>query len=229
MINQAITSHDCLLVDKYNKLLALEKHLVSIIMSSGQALNNYELGVMHKGELVSWILCNARLKRDEKGGVSQIVITLVDITQKHEHVPFKKIVDLANDVIIVTEAKKTKDISHEIIYVNNVFIKLTGHISEESIGQPPKMPQGEMSSLSTRKIIDASFKNIQPIRECIYNYSKTGVGFWLDMNIVPLHNSYGVILYFAAVERDITEQKEKENILSMQANRDSLTALLNRR
>jgi diguanylate cyclase (GGDEF)-like protein/PAS domain S-box-containing protein len=229
MIGQTVTSHDWHLVDKYNKPLALEKYPVSMIMSSGQALNNYELGVMHKGELVSWILCNARLELDEKGGVSQIVITLVDITQKHEHVPFKKIVDLANDVIIVTEAKKTKDVGYEIVYVNNAFTKLTGYSSEESIGKTPKMLQGKRTSVSTRNKIDASLNNMQPIRECIYNYSKTGAGFWLDINIVPLYSSYGDILYFAAVERDITEQKEKEDTLSMQASRDSLTGLLNRR
>lgn len=229
MTGQTISGYDWHFVDKYKKRLTKDNYPVAAVISSGKSVDNFELGVMHRGKIASWILCNASPEFDEEGLLSQIVVTLGDITHKHQYVPFKKIVDLANDVIVVTEAEKIKGTGHPIVYVNEAFTKLTGYSSKESVGKTPKMLQGEMTSVETRNRINTALEQQNPIRERIYNYSKTGMGYWLDMNIVPLHNAYGDVLYFAAIERDITNQQKKEDNLSVQASIDELTGLLNRR
>jgi len=226
---QTISGYDWHFIDKYKKRLAKDHYPVAEVLASGKPVDNFELGVMHKGNIASWILCNAYPEFDEEGLLSKIVVTLGDITHKHQYVPFKKIVDLANDVIIVTEAENTKDIGHKIIYVNEAFTKLTGYSRKEAIGKTPKMLQGELTSVATRKRINSALAQQSPICERIYNYSKTGSGYWLDMNIMPLHNTKGELLYFAGIERDITKQQEKENNLIEQASIDELTGLLNRR
>jgi len=229
MTGQTISGYDWHFVDKYKKRLAKDNYPVAAVISSGKFIDNIELGVVHNGNIASWVLCNASPEFDEEGALSQVVVTLGDITHKHQYVPFKKIVDLANDVIIVTEAENTKDIGHKIIYVNEAFTKLTGYSRKEAIGKTPKMLQGELTSVATRKRINSALAQQSPIRERIYNYSKTGLGYWLDMNIMPLHNTKGELLYFAGIERDITKQQEKENSLTEQASIDELTGLLNRR
>jgi len=49
------------------------------------------------------------------------------------------------------------------------------------------------------------------------------------MNIVPMKNEFNDVFYFAAIERDVTEQTEREKLLKELCVRDSLTSLLNRR
>ncbi len=48
------------------------------------------------------------------------------------------------------------------------------------------------------------------MHETVLNFSKTGRPYWLDMKIVPLRNSAGEVIYFAAIERDITDVKRRE-------------------
>lgn len=226
---QTVQSADWKVVDKRKKILRKESLPVAIVMASGNRVDNYELGVINKGSIVSWMLCNAHPKFDDKGGIEQVVVTLVDRTHEHEDVPFKEIVDLASDVIVITDAERTPNLGHKIVYVNNAFTELTGYKSEETIGRSPKMLQGEITSNDTIRRIGEALKQKRHIRERIYNYAKDGRGYWLDMNIVPLSNESGEIQYFAAVERDITAQQEKEDKLFAQVNRDKLTGLLNRR
>jgi diguanylate cyclase (GGDEF)-like protein len=91
------------------------------------------------------------------------------------------------------------------------------------------MLQGEGTSGQTRKAIRDSLDKKSSIQAQILNYSKSGKPYWLDLNIFPLKNDYGKITHFAAIERDVTEQKNYENALRELSIRDPLTTLLNRR
>lgn len=225
---QTISSVDWHLVDKYQRPLPPNLYPIAIAMEQKKPKENYTIGVMNKGHLVTWVMCNAHPQYNGVGELVQIVVTFYDVTDKYEPVPFKKIVDLASDVIVVTQAERAEQ-GHQIVYVNKAFTKLTGYSEAEALGQSPNMLQGELTCTDTRHRIATALDQEEEIRERIYNYSKSGQGYWLDMNIVPLYNSGHELLYFAAIERDITEQQEKEDILSEQAYIDELTGLLNRR
>jgi diguanylate cyclase (GGDEF)-like protein len=53
--------------------------------------------------------------------------------------------------------------------------------------------------------------------------------YWLDLSILPLSNASGQVTHFVAIERDVTEQMEREQTLQMLSTTDPLTGLLNRR
>lgn len=91
------------------------------------------------------------------------------------------------------------------------------------------MLQGPKTSSEMReKIYQHLCKGEQVVDE-IYNYDKHGNEYWIDLNIVPLKNSYGKVTHFAAIERDITERKHHEHNLTEMAMTDALTGLANRR
>jgi diguanylate cyclase (GGDEF)-like protein/PAS domain S-box-containing protein len=144
-------------------------------------------------------------------------------------IPFKQIVTSARDVILVTKADLLSEPGPEIVYVNPAFVQLTGYTEKEVIGKNPRILQGEDTNRDTLKLVRHSLEKQEAIRFEILNYSKANVPYWLDCSIIPLHNDKGVVEYFAAVERDLTEYKNTEARLREQASHDPLTGLLNRR
>lgn len=146
-----------------------------------------------------------------------------------EEFSFRDIVELAQDVIIVTRAEPLDPPGPVIVYVNPAFTRLTGYSREEAIGQNPRILQGNETDEETTHLIRARLENDEPVHVAIENYSKDGRSYWLDLSIMPLRNSSGKTTHFVAIERDISLQKRLERQLMELALRDPLTGLFNRR
>lgn len=141
---------------------------------------------------------------------------------------FRTLVANTNDVIMVMDATPLEEGGPKIVYVNPAFERLMGYQADEVVGQNPKILQGEDTDDRTRYKIRQAMRQGKSIRTQILNYDKYGNALWLDINMVPLHDENGKLAYYAAIERDLTDQKRKESILQDMASTDSLTGLLNR-
>ncbi|QIR14672.1 sensor domain-containing diguanylate cyclase [Shewanella aestuarii] len=207
--------------------LAFEDYPVNIVIRTKQPIFNVEVGFVDKSSGdITWILCNTSPKFNQDGTIKYIISSFIDITSRKVAVPLEAVVANANDIIIITKAN-TDD--PQIVYVNAAFTKLTGYEPDEAIGKTPRFLQGPNTDKDTRSRIRDALRNSHGIRETIVNYTKTGVPYWLDINIFPLKNSLGQITYFAAVERDVTNEVIKVENLTHLALEDPLTGLLNRR
>lgn len=142
---------------------------------------------------------------------------------------FQQIVESARDIIIVTKAHPLDDPGPEIVYVNKAFTELTEYTFEEAVGQTPRMLQSEKTDREQLDIIRKALMDKQAIRVVISNRSKSGRDYWLDISMLPLYDDQGEVTHFCAIERDVTEQVEREERLASQARTDPLTGLLNRR
>ncbi len=142
---------------------------------------------------------------------------------------FRDIVELAQDVIIVTLAEPLDPPGPVIVYVNPAFTKLTGYTYEEAMGQNPRILQGLATDHETTHKIRAGLNKNEPIHVAIQNYTKDGKTYWLDLSIMPLRNRDGKVSHFVAIERDVSVQKVLQQQLAEQAERDPLTGLYNRR
>lgn len=142
---------------------------------------------------------------------------------------FRDIVELAQDVVIVTKATPLEAPGPEIVYVNPAFTQLTGFSATEAVGQNPRILQGKGTSESTCHEIRLALDKKEPIHVAILDYTKDGREYWLDLSIMPLRNAKGELTHFVAIERDVTGQKEMEKRLRELAERDPLTGLYNRR
>lgn len=142
---------------------------------------------------------------------------------------YRDIVELAQDVVIVTKAEPLDAPGPEIVYVNPAFTHLTGYTAAEAVGQNPRMLQGKGTNPITCHEIRKALEKKEPIHVAILDYTRDGREYWLDMSIMPLRNAKGELTHFVAIERDVTGQKEMEKRLRELAERDSLTGLYNRR
>ncbi|WP_316977474.1 ATP-binding protein [Shumkonia mesophila] len=126
---------------------------------------------------------------------------------------FRGALDNAKDVILVTEAEPLDEPGPKIVYANQAFYELTGFTPEETIGNDPRMLQGEDTDRATLDRVRAALKAHEPVRVEVVNYTKSGQSYWLDMIIVPLRDPHGKVTHFAAIERDITAVKSLERDL----------------
>ena len=217
-------------VDNKHQAIPYQDYPVNRVLALNSAVENIEIGVADSScEQITWVLCKAHPHLDENGSIEHIVVTFWELATDKYMLPFESIFANANDVIIITEVPQKKGDIPRIVYVNHAFTTLTGYHADEVIGKSPNMLQGKDTCEDTRQRVREAIINKQPIRECILNYSKSGIPYWLDMNIFPLKNAIGEVTHFAAVERDVTEQKQMEAELREMASQDQLTELLNRR
>lgn len=218
------------LVDTYRQPLPIEHFPVSRVLATGKSIEGQLLGVTDSSSPdVTWVTVNAVSESNSQGVIERVVVTFTENIYERSDIPFKDIVDSAQDVIIITEAHLLEEPGPKIIYVNRAFSRLTGFTAQEAIGKSPRFLQRPDADPAVRARINSALALGQPVRETIYNYSKEGKGYWLDMHIVPLKNTLGEVGYFAAIERDITAQKDLEHELRHFAFHDALTRLPNRR
>jgi diguanylate cyclase (GGDEF)-like protein/PAS domain S-box-containing protein len=143
-----------------------------------------------------------------------------------ESVSFSQIAEFLNDIVIVT----TPDLEAPgpaIVYVNPAFTRLTGYSAEAVIGKAPRILQGPGTNRATLDKISADLRAGKPTHEKVLNYAKSGAPYWLDIQIMPLRDSKGVIKHFAAIERDVTLDKRRLDELEYLADRDTLTGIPN--
>ncbi len=142
---------------------------------------------------------------------------------------FADIVANANDAVIVTSAGQMDEPGLVIVYVNEAFTRVTGYQPNEVIGKSPRLLQGADTDPETRAKIRDALDGGRPIRARMLNYGKTGHAYWVDMNIMPLHDAEGRITHWASIQHDVTDDvKREEDLLSLATTCD-LTGAKNRR
>lgn len=110
-----------------------------------------------------------------------------------------------DNAIIIT------DVNGLIEWVNEGFEKLTEYKLEEVKGKKPgSFLQGEKTNPADVFAIRKGIASLKSFYQEIYNYSKSGKGYWLGINITPLFDEKNNLTGFIAIENDITERKQVE-------------------
>lgn len=135
-----------------------------------------------------------------------------DITQfKKDQAELHKlsyIIQQTPNAIVITDALG------RIEWVNKGFYENTGYKVEEVIGKTPgSFLQGPETDNNTRLYIREKVRSEQPFTCEIYNYKKTGEGYWLRINSQPIFDINGKLIQFFAIEEDITKEKEADKKL----------------
>lgn len=158
-----------------------------------------------------WFAINGKCHKESETGKCYLSGTMQEITvRKNAEAELRRLsqaVKNSFNCIIIT------DLEQNIIWVNDSVLKLTGYSREEIIGNKPKMFQFEETDPETKFKIRENLKSLKSFKTEIHNIGKTGNKYWLELYIQPIFNEKGVAEGYMAIEIDITDRKEKEELI----------------
>ncbi|MDO8504666.1 MAG: ATP-binding protein [Candidatus Liptonbacteria bacterium] len=112
---------------------------------------------------------------------------------------FKLAVDNASDHITITDSKGI------IVYENASVV--SGYKPEEVLGKTPGLWGGQMPKEFYAKMWDVLAKQKKPFAGDVVNKRKDGTLYEAALNISPILNKDGEVIFYVGVERDITKAK----------------------
>ncbi|UJP64344.1 PAS domain S-box protein [Mongoliitalea daihaiensis] len=180
----------------------------------GEAAYCHEKRFVRKDGSIIWVRAHVACIRDEYGKVSKTVTICENIsTQKQEEQRLKlleSVITNTKDSILITEAQPFNEPGPKILYVNDAFTQMTGYTREEVIGKTPRILQGPNSNKEELKRLGKAIRNWESCEITVINYKKNGEEFWINFAVTPVADQNGWYTHWIAIERDVTEQKQKE-------------------
>ncbi|MBS2024553.1 MAG: PAS domain S-box protein, partial [Deltaproteobacteria bacterium] len=148
----------------------------------------------------------------EEWATISMALEMAELALSKHHVEdelrlLKKAVERLNDVVVVTDAAPVSQDGRRLRFVNDAFERLTGWRRHEVLGKPASFLHGEATNRSALERIRRATGRGEPLREELLYYTKGGKPFWMELDIVPLHDDDGKLTHWVAIERDITERK----------------------
>lgn len=120
------------------------------------------------------------------------------------------------------------DRTGKILYVNELFTKISQYTAEELIGSTHGIVNSGYHSARFFKEMWATIGKGKTWRGEIRNKRKDGTYYWVDTTIVPFLNEKGKPYQYISIRNDITQRIESEMMVRNLAYNDQLTDLPNR-
>jgi len=92
-----------------------------------------------------------------------------------------------------------------IVYANRAFENMTGYGQEEIIGRNCRFLQGDDRDQEGLAPLREAIRKQEHIEVTLRNYRKNGELFFNKLNITPLLDSRGAVMYYLGVQYDVTE------------------------
>ena len=169
-------------------------------------LKNVEYDFVTKDGRILNTLLSASSENDGAGKLIKSLAVITDITEKkkleHEVQKLALIASRTSNAVILT------DVEGRITWVNEGFERITEFTRNEAIGKRPQdFLQGPETSSATLGYMHKQQQLGKHFKGELLNYTKSGKAFWLDIEVMPVHDEANHLTGFMAIESDITPMK----------------------
>ena len=135
---------------------------------------------------------------------------------------FKQVVENISYGVSITQANDT----NKLLYVNKSFEMITGYSKDEVIGRNCKFLQNDDTEQEAIKSLRKALKKKEKIQVELRNYKKNGTLFYNLISISPVYDERQNITHFVGIQKDMTQEKKQEAILSEQSKLASMGEMI---
>ena len=101
-----------------------------------------------------------------------------------------------------------------IVWVNDSFVRLTGHNREEALGRTPgDLLNNEATDLDAVRRMNETLRQGHSVRMQLQNKSKAGRNYWVETEMQPLRDAEGRFAGYVSIETDITAKRDADEQL----------------
>ncbi len=177
-------------------------------------------GVRYRLDLADgphWFELTGALKPADAVDQRSTVIFLVrdvtsDMRMRDELVQLGKIVETMSNLVCIT------DLEENIVWCNAAFEKQTGwrldEIRGRYLGDVVRVAGEDRSNASA--VAEAIRKRVAYSGQTV-NQDRHGNRYWIDFNVIPLHDAAGELAGFVTIETVVTQLKEQEAAMAQLA------------
>jgi PAS domain S-box-containing protein len=104
-----------------------------------------------------------------------------------------------------------------IVYANQALVDICGYDQDEIVGRNCRFLQGSDRNQPELSLIRNAVKNCEAVEVTLRNYRKNGELFYNRLDVKPLKDNRGNVVYYLGVQYDITDlvrAKQEINHLS---------------
>ncbi|MFB6232327.1 MAG: PAS domain S-box protein, partial [Salinibacter sp.] len=189
-------------------------------MMAGEGAERAELSFRRPDGTTFTGLLNATAARDPNGKIQHFDGVLVDIDERKERERKLRVlsgaVQKAQEAVLVTEAAPLDEPGPQIVYANEAFEEMTGYAEEEILGETARVLQGPETDRAVLDSLRAALEAGDPWEGETVNYRKDGTPFYVQWNVAPVRNENGDIEHWVSIQRDVTEERNREERLRRQ-------------
>lgn len=135
-----------------------------------------------------------------------------DMRMRDELVQLGKIVETMSNLVCIT------DLEENIVWCNAAFERQTGwrldEIRGKFLGDVVRIPGEDKGSASS---VAAAIRRREPYSGQTVNQDRYGNRYWIDFNVLPLHDAAGELAGFVTIETVVTKLKVQEAALAQLA------------
>jgi len=213
----------------YERLLELvhPDDRARVVENINGALSGKQYSIVHRVILpdgsIRAVHEQARLELDKQGDPVRMVGTVQDITEQRRaerrlHRLAMALAETAESVVITNE-------NGVIRYVNKAFEAMSGYAAEEVLGKTPNMVKSGMHSDDYYKVMWKTVSSGKSWFGTFTNRNKSGELYEVEQTISPIHDMYGEITGYVAVQRDVTGEREQREKMEHTQRLESLGIL----
>lgn len=137
----------------------------------------------------------------------------------------ERAIEASSHGIAIIDISKNEN---KVIYVNKAFERITGYPETQSSGKSLMTLLGSHTEEVNNKRIDLAIRELREETVELESIKKNGEVFWCEISLAPVKDTFGHVKHYICIINDITQRRDMENQLLMQATYDSLTHLPNR-